>query len=128
VVGLGLVLIGVVPVFPGALAAFAITGVGNGLVLVHQRLIFQSTVPDALLGRVFAVADTAASWAFAFAFLGAGGMLALVSPRQLVLVAGGGCLAIWVWSGFAVRRATAGPGRERVSADVLAGSAESSAR
>lgn len=45
-VGVGLVASGLAPVYAVALATFALTGLGNGLVLVHERLLLQHTVPD----------------------------------------------------------------------------------
>ena len=52
-----------------------LAGFGNGLLLVHERLLIQAVVPEHLQGRVFAVSDTVVSWAFAIAFLGAGPLL-----------------------------------------------------
>src|SRR4051794_21580333 len=68
-VSLGLLMLSVVPVYAAALPAFLITGVGNGLVVVHERRLFQIGVPDRLRGRAYAVLDTLASWAFAAAFI-----------------------------------------------------------
>ena len=103
VMGLGLVLSGVAPLFGAALAAFAVTGFGNGLMLVNERLIFQKVVPDRLMGRLFALADTAGSWAFAIAFVAAGALLAVAGTRTLFLVAGAGGVAIWAASSYGLR-------------------------
>jgi MFS family permease len=103
VMALGLVLVGIAPFFPLAVLGIAVTGIGNGLLLVHERLIFQRVVPDALLGRAFALADTAGSWAFAFAFLGAGVLIAGVGSGA-ALLGGGVCVgAIWCAASIALR-------------------------
>src|SRR5919202_1882009 len=36
------------PFYAVALPAFLVLGLGNGLVVVHERLIFQATVPERL--------------------------------------------------------------------------------
>jgi MFS family permease len=104
VVGLGLLLISVVPVYAAALPAFFLTGVGNGLVVVHERRLFQIGVPDRLHGRAFAVFDTLASWAFATAFLVAGVLISTLGTRGLFAVAGFGCLVVWAAAAAALRR------------------------
>jgi MFS family permease len=103
VMGLGLVLCSVVPLFGAALAAFAVTGFGNGLMLVHERLIFQRVVPDRLMARLFSLADTAGSWAFALAFVAAGALLSVAGTRALFLIAGAGGIAIWAGSAYGMR-------------------------
>jgi MFS family permease len=103
VMGLGLVLSGVAPLFGAALAAFALTGFGNGLMLVNERLIFQRAVPDRLMARLFSLADTAGSWAFAIAFVLAGALLSLVDTRTLLVIAGGGGVVIWAASAYGLR-------------------------
>ena len=67
-----------------ALPAFALAGFGNGLFLVHQRLLFQTQVADHLRGRVFAVNDGMVSWGFTVAFLSAGALAtrARAKPRE----------------------------------------------
>jgi MFS family permease len=78
--GLGCLLSGLSPALPAALFAFTLAGFGNGLLLVHERLIVQEDVPDPALGRAFGVKDALASWAFGVAFFAAGALLTLVSP------------------------------------------------
>ncbi len=73
--GLGWVASGTSPGLGIALVSFALAGFGNGLLLVHERLLIQAVVPENLQGRIFAVSDTVVSWAFAIAFLGAGPLL-----------------------------------------------------
>jgi MFS family permease len=103
VMALGIALFAIAPVFVLALLGLGLTGVGNGLLLTHERLIFQKVVPDRLLGRAFALADTAGSWAFAVAFVGAGAALAQVGETALLLGASGGAAVICLWAAYALR-------------------------
>jgi len=96
---------GLAPTYVVALGAFLLAGVGNGLVLVHERLILQGTVPDRLMGRVFGVRDAIGSWSFAAAFVGAGAILTLVGTRPLFLIAGAGVLLVWVAATVVLRGA-----------------------
>jgi MFS family permease len=104
VMGGGFVATGVAPGFAAALLTFGLAGFGNGLVLVYERLLIQAQVPEELHGRVFGIKDGLASWAFAVAFLAAGGALSLVEPRTLILAAGAIGVAVWLVSGLALRR------------------------
>jgi len=72
-------------------------------VLVHERLLMQRTVPDALMARAYAAADTVGSWAFAAAFLGAGAIVSLVGTRELFAVAGAGGIVVWLVASAALR-------------------------
>jgi MFS family permease len=104
-VAAGFAAAGLAPTYVVALGAFLLAGLGNGLVLVHELLILQRTVPDRLMGRVFGVRDALGSWAFAAAFVGAGAILALVGTRPLFLIAGAGVLAVWAVAALALRAA-----------------------
>jgi MFS family permease len=101
--GLGLLLSGLAPSLPAALVTFTLAGFGNGLLLVHERLIVQADVPDAMMGRAFGVKDALASWAFGSAYFAAGALLTLISPRELIAAAGLGgllvcaCTAVALW-------------------------------
>jgi MFS family permease len=136
----GLVLTGIGSLAAGAsfelalaVGAFALGGYGNGLTVVHQRLLFQSEVASSLQGRVFAVSDALMGWGFAVGFLSAGAMATASSPRTLMLLIGAGEIAIaliaaaalrrqWIASpvgaAFAARVEVPGPGLRR-SADAL---------
>ena len=59
----------------GGTPAFALAGIGNGLLLVYERLLIQTTVDDSLMARVFGVRAGVSAWAFALAFLAAGGLI-----------------------------------------------------
>jgi MFS family permease len=128
IMALGIGLFGIAPVFGLALLGLGLTGVGNGLLLTHERLIFQRVVPDRIMGRAFALADTGGSWAFAIAFVGAGGLLSLIDARTLLLGAAAGAALIWLWALFALRSAwdsddTAPPLAREVAPATAAGAA-----
>ncbi len=93
--GVGLLLSGMAPTFLIALFTFTLAGFGNGLLLVHERVLIQETVPDALMGRAFGVKDALASWAFGVAFFAAGGLLSVIDSRELILGAGVGGVLVW---------------------------------
>ncbi len=96
---------GIAPDFATALIAFSVGGIGNGLIVVHERLLFQALVPERLLGRVFSLKDTLQSWAFAPGFAAAGLLASLLGPRALFLIAGGGALVVWALATAALRSA-----------------------
>jgi MFS family permease len=99
----GLLACGVAPSFLVALPAFAALGVGNGLAVVHERLLLQSTIDDEIMGRVFGLRSSLVSFAFGGAFLLAGGAAALLGPRPLFLLAAAGAAIAWVAASFALR-------------------------
>jgi MFS family permease len=105
VVSVGFVACGAAPGLLVATLAFALAGVGNGLILVYERLLIQVTVPDRLMARVFGVKDGLTAWAFAAAFLSAGGLVELMGARALIVIAGAGGLVVWLGSRFALRKA-----------------------
>ena len=103
VVGLGFIAAALAPSLAVAVPAFALGGLGNGLVLVHERLLLQSTVPDSLAGRVFGVKDTFTAWGFAIALVSAGLLVSVLGTRPMLLAAGAGALLVWVGSARALR-------------------------
>lgn len=94
IIGVGFMASGAAPGLPIALLTFTLAGFGNGLLLVHERLLIQAVVPDKLQARVFAVSDTAVSWAFAIAFVAAGPMLTEIGVRGTLLIAGGAAVVV----------------------------------
>ena len=56
-VGAGFIACGIAPTFAVAVPAFALAGIGNGLLLVYERLLIQTTVDDRLMARMFGVRD-----------------------------------------------------------------------
>lgn len=105
VVGAGFIACGIAPNLASALPAFALAGVGNGLILVYERLLIQTTVDDTLMARVFGVKDGLTAWAFAAAFLAAGGLIEALGVRAVLVMAGAGALLVWVLTALALRRA-----------------------
>jgi MFS family permease len=104
-VGAGFLACALAPTFATAIPAFALAGVGNGLLLVYERLLIQTTVPDNVMARIFGAKDGLTAWAFAIAFIAAGGLIEGLGVRALLLVAGAGGLVVWAGSTFALRHA-----------------------
>jgi MFS family permease len=102
--GIGFTLTGLAPTFAVALLTFALAGAGNGMLLVHERVIVQNTVSDSLLGRAFGVKDALASWAFGSAFFAAGGLLTVIDSRQLIIGVGVGGLLVSAVCAVALHR------------------------
>lgn len=98
VMATGFVATGLAPAFAAALGAFALGGIGNGVVIVYERQLIQATVPDRLAGRVFGIKDALSAWAFGLAFICAGALIALIGVRELLVAAGVGGLAAWLVS------------------------------
>jgi MFS family permease len=105
VLAVGFLSSGVAPNFAAALVAFAIAGIGNGMLLVFERQIIQAFVPDRLAGRVFGIKDALSAWAFGSAFICAGALVTLLGVRELLIAAGVGTLAAWLGSTYALRGA-----------------------
>ena len=102
-VGAGFIACGVAPGFAAALPAFALAGIGNGLILVYERLIIQTTVDDSVMARTFGVRDGLSAWGFAAAFLAAGGLIEAFGVRTVLVIAGVGGLLVWALSSFVLR-------------------------
>jgi hypothetical protein len=105
VLGAGFLATGLAPGFAAALGAFAVGGIGNGMLIVYERQLIQATVPDRLAGRIFGVKDALSAWAFGLAFVCAGGLITLIGVRELLVVAGVGGVASWLVSLRALRPA-----------------------
>lgn len=101
--GAGFLCAGLSPTFPAAVAAFGLGGFGNGMVLVYERLLIQTVIPDGVSGRIFGVKDTLTAWAFGLAFLSAGALIATIGSRGLLVGAGAGALLAWAGSALALR-------------------------
>jgi MFS family permease len=104
VLGAGYLLCGIAPNFLVALPTFGLAGFGNGLVLVYERLLVQTAVPDTLMARVFGAKDALTAWSFAIAFVTAGAIIAAINTRPLIILAGVGSLLAWLISAFSLRR------------------------
>jgi len=103
VMAIGFVTCGLSSSLAIALAPFALAGFGNGVLLVHERLLIQETVAERLQGRVFAISDTFVNWGFGVAFLSAGAVLSVVGPRVVILAAGASALVLGLVMAIALR-------------------------
>jgi Transmembrane secretion effector len=88
--GVGLAASGLAPTLGVAIFAFGIAGLGNGMMLVYERLLIQGRVADHFIGRVFGIRDALTAWAFAAAFAVGGGLIAAVGIRPVIVAAGAG--------------------------------------
>ena len=103
-VGASLLGLAAAPNYVTALIAFFALGLGNGVVNVHERLIFHASIPARLMGRAFAVLDTLGGWGFSAAFLGAGLIISAFGTRAMFALAGAGSLVVWALAWFSLRR------------------------
>jgi MFS family permease len=104
-VAVGMAAMAVLPFLVAAGIAFAVFGLGNGLQVVHERLIFQRAIPQRLMGRAFALLDALGAWAFALAYLIGGATVSLLGNRGAIGVAAGGALAITLYAVVALQQA-----------------------
>ena len=103
VMGLGNLVSGVVPRVEFIFITFALGGVGNGMMLVYERLIIQATVADELAARVFGIKDSLTAWAFGLSFLIAGALVSAFGSRPTIVGAGAGILGIAALAVLGVR-------------------------
>jgi MFS family permease len=73
-----------------AAAAYGIGGVANGMEVVATRSFLNDRVPAAISGRVFAMYSGLLFGAASLGMAVAGGLLAPLNPRLVLLIAGGG--------------------------------------
>jgi MFS family permease len=92
----GFIGVAAAPTLASALVPMVALGVGNGIVIVYERLIIQRTVAAALHGRAFGAQASLDGFAFGASFLVGGAVLALLPPRSLFLIGGGGALLVWL--------------------------------
>ena len=102
-IGFGFFVSGLAPGIELLLVTFAVTGFGNGLMLVYERLIVQELVPDRLTARIFGVKDALTAWAFALSFLAAGGLVSVFGARAVVISAGAAVLVVSMVVGVKLR-------------------------
>jgi MFS family permease len=107
-VGAGFIACGLAPGFGVAIPAFALAGLGNGILLVYERLLIQTTVDDSVMARTFGVRDGLSAWAFGAAFLAAGALIEAFGVRPVLIAAGVGGLLVWGLSAIALRHAWEG--------------------
>ena len=109
VTGLGFLAAAAAPGIALATVGFAVAGFGNGLMLVHERLLVQVTVGDGMLGRVFGLRDTLDAWAWTLAFASAGLLLVTLDTRVVLGLAGAGVCAVAAASAWVLRNEWAEP-------------------
>jgi MFS family permease len=84
-----------------AALAYGIGGTANGIEVVATRSFLNHRVPPAIAGRVFALYTGLLFGAASVGMAAAGGLLAPLNPRVLLLAAGGGGIvagaAGWAW-------------------------------
>lgn len=76
------------------IVGFLVAAFGNGLLLVHERLIVHDVVPDRLRGRVFGLRDALTAWAWAAAFVTAGALVSGIGSGPVIAVTGGGIAVV----------------------------------
>jgi MFS family permease len=103
VMGIGFFLTGLAPGVEIVFATFLLAGFGNGVMLVHERLIVQATVPDRYSARIFGIKDALSAWAFATSFLAAGALVDIFETRPVLLVAGAGVVLVAAAAAIRVR-------------------------
>src|SRR3954447_22469766 len=107
-IGAGYTVAALSPAFAVCLPGFALAGVGNGLLIVHQRLLIHDLVAEESRGAAFGALDMAVSWACAAALLFGAAAVGALGSREALLMAGTGTLAVCLAS--ALWRARRVPG------------------
>jgi MFS family permease len=107
---LGLVLLGTglvgssfAPVLGLAMATFALSGLGNGLFVVSDRVLLQRIVPERLHGRTFGLLDAVDSWGFGAALIAGGALASAYGGRTTFALAGIGTLLVWLTAARVLR-------------------------
>jgi len=103
VTGAGICATGAAPTLSVAIASFAVTGVGNVLVIGSEIRLLQERSPEALVGRLFGLYDSIYNGALTSALLIAGAVLAWGGPRTIFLLAGAGVLAVLACAAVCLR-------------------------
>ena len=96
VLGIGLVGSSLAPALALAMATFAVSGLGNGLFVVSDRVLIQRIVPERLHGRAFGLLDAVDSWGFGGALLAGGALASAYGGRTTFALAGVGTLLVWL--------------------------------
>jgi MFS family permease len=101
--GTGLVGSSLAPAVAVAMATFALTGLGNGLFVVSDRVLLQRIVPERLHGRTFGLLDAVDSWGFAGALIAGGALASAHGGRTTFALAGIGTLLVWLTAARVLR-------------------------
>jgi len=102
--GAGLVGSSLAPVVGVAMATFALSGLGNGLFVVSDRVLLQRIVPERLHGRAFGLLDAVESWGFGGALIAGGALASAYGGRTTFALAGVGTLLVWLTAARVLRR------------------------
>jgi MFS family permease len=102
--GAGLLGSALAPAVGFALATFAVSGLGNGLFVVSDRVLLQRVIPERLHGRAFGLLDSVDSWGFGGAVLAGGALAGAFGGRITFAIAGTGALLVWAAAARALRR------------------------
>ena len=84
------------PALGFAMLSFAITGAGDGLFILSDRVLLQRMVPERLHGRAFGVLDSVEAWGFAAAVIGGGALATAFGGRATFAIAGAGMLIVLI--------------------------------
>ena len=84
------------PALGFAMFCFAITGAGDGLFILSDRVLLQRMVPERLHGRAFGVLDSVEAWGFAAAVVGGGALATAFGGRATFAIAGAGMLIVLI--------------------------------
>jgi MFS family permease len=99
-------------------------GFGNGLALVHDRLLLSHSTPESLHGRLFALQKTCVSLAFAVSVFVAGAVIATGGVQLAFLVSGLAMLVVMMFALPRLRstwpRPAPGDGLDLIPGDALA--------
>lgn len=91
-VGAGVAVAGTAVSLWQAAAAYGFGGLANGVEVVATRSFLNHRVPEAISGRVFALYSGVLFGTVSLGMAAAGGLLSLLSSREVLFLAGGGCI------------------------------------
>ena len=97
------------PVLPVAMLTFALTGVGNSLFLVSDRVLMQRIVPERLHGRAFGLLDSISAWGLCGAVLAGGLIASTLGGRVTFALAGTGMAVVLIAASRALARSSHAP-------------------
>lgn len=105
--GLALVVAGLAgsalaPAIGFAMLSFAVTGVGNSLFVVSDRVLLQRLVPEHLHGRAFGLLETIGAWGCGGAVLAGGLLASTLGGRATFAIAGAGMLIVLAFAARAL--------------------------
>ncbi len=114
IAGTGVALAGGAVTLWQAAAAYGIGGLANGVEVVTTRSFLNHRVPAAISGRVFALYSGVLFGAASVGMAAAGGLLAPLNPRAVLVIAGTGGIAAGAlgWARFARLRRTGSGSRD----------------